>query len=224
MNPLPNRPLINNTSLPLALPNIPSLEQIAYNGRPRKVMPEAGKDFPLLNGIGSMSGPSSTPSGTQVSNLERSNPLNSAMVQQLQQHQSGQPGQQIHQQQQNPGPLPLSQMQGQQTDKDKDGEESRQLTAIFRPDDEGEWKEKLRQSHEASEQARLERQSGMLASASTSWDRRRDDDDEAKDEETEVEDDESGVVGESDGNKVWKAKRTLRKSVTSILASAVHSD
>jgi striatin 1/3/4 len=213
MNPLPNRPLLNNASIPLALPNVPSLEQMAYNGRPRKVMPEAGKDFPMLNGINLMPGPSSGPSGAQVSNIERSNHLNSAMIQQLQHQQSGQPGQQMQQQQQNLGPSPHSQMQGHQTDKDKDGEESRQLTAIFRPDDAGEWKEKLRLSHEASEQVRLDRQSGMLGGASTSWDRRRDDDEEGKDEETEVDDDDSSVVGENDGNKVWRAKRTLRKLV-----------
>jgi striatin 1/3/4 len=167
-------------------------------------MPEAGKDFPTLNGINLMSGPSSAPasSGSQISLLERSNPLGSGM---LQHPPSGQSMQQNLGQSQ---PPPLNQ---QIIDKDKDAEsEGRQLTAIFRPDDAGEWKEKLRLSHEASEQAR---QSGMLGSGSA-WDRRRDDDEYMKEDEGEVEDEETSVVGESEGNKVWKAKRTLRKSVT----------
>lgn len=187
MNPLPNRPLLNNSSLPLALPNVPSFDQMAYNGRPRKVMPEAGKDFPLLNGISIMSGPSSAPAASQP--LERSNPLGGGVVIQS------------HQQQQGIGQGQL-QLNDQQSDKDKDGDESGVPTAIFRPDDRGEWKERLRLAHEAG-QARL--------AGAASWDRR--DDEDGKDDEGEVEDDESSVVGESEGNKVWHPKRTLRKSV-----------
>jgi striatin 1/3/4 len=189
MNPLPNRPLLNNPSLPLSLPNVPSFDQMAYNGRPRKHMPETGKDFPILNGISLMSGPSSAPasSGSQVTSLERGNLSNSS----IQQSQSNQLGQ------------PQPTLQTQPMDKDIDSE-PRQLTAIFRPDDAGEWKEKLRQAHDASEQARL----------GGSWDRRsRYDDDDGKEEEGEVEDEDTSVVGESEGTKAWKAKRTLRKSV-----------
>jgi striatin 1/3/4 len=199
MNPLPNRPLLNNTSLPLTLPNVPSFDQMAYNGRPRKSMPDSGKDFPLLNGIGMMQGSSSapTPSGNQIPPLERGNPLGGGGIMHSQHH---------HQQQQQPqmqqgiGQPQQLQLHHQQMDKDKDGDEPRQLTAIFRPDEAGEWKERLRLSHEA-EQAR---QSGAA-----SWDRR--DDDDGKDEDGEVEDEDSGVVGDGEGTKVWKAKRTLRK-------------
>jgi striatin 1/3/4 len=193
MNPLPNRPLLNNNSLPLTLPNVPSFEQMAYNGRPRKNMPDTGKDFPLLNGIGMMSGPSSSASqtsGNQIPSLDRNNPLGGGMM-----HAP-------HQQQQGMGQTQQLQLHNQQVDKDKDGDEPRQLTAIFRPDDAGEWKERLRLSHEA-EQAR---QPGAA-----SWDRR--DEDDGKDEEGEVEDEDSSVVGEGEGTKVWKPKRTLRKSV-----------
>jgi striatin 1/3/4 len=164
---------------------------MAYNGRPRKNMPEAGKDFPLLNGLGMMPGPSSAPaaSGNQIPPLERNNSLGSGgMIHTQHQQQQMQQGMGQH---------------NQQMDKDKDGDEPRQLTAIFRPDDAGEWKERLRLSHEA-EQAR---QTGAA-----SWDRR--DDDDGKDDEGEVEDEDSGVVGEGEGTKVWKAKRTLRKLVT----------
>ncbi len=82
---------------------------------------------------------------------------------------------------------------------------------IFRPDDAGEWKEKLRLSHEASEQARLARES--QGSAGSSWEGRREFDDELKEDEGDVDDDESTVVSEGDGGKVWKARRTLRKLV-----------
>jgi striatin 1/3/4 len=199
MNPLPNRPLLNNASLPLSLPNVPSFDQMAFNGRPRKSMPETGKDFPILNGISLMAGPSSAPttSGNHIPPLERNHPMNPNMLH-PQQHQQ-QPQQSSSQlgQQQNAGQSPSH------LEKEKDGEsEPRQLTAIFRPDEAGEWKERLRQSHEASEQARL----GSL------WDRRsRYDDDDGKDEDGEIEDEDSNVVGEGEGTKVWKAKRTLRK-------------
>ncbi len=101
-------------------------------------------------------------------------------------------------------------------DKDKDGgegsEAKRQLTAIFRPDDAGEWKERLRLSHEAEQ---LKAQAAATTGAS-SWERRREDDDEVpiRDEEPEVEEEEGTVVGEGEGAKLWKAKRTLRKSVS----------
>lgn len=209
MNPLPNRPLLNNTSIPLALPNVPPFEQMAYNGRPRKVLPEAGKDFPIHNGTNSMSGPSSTQAATggQVPPLERSNPLGSNISQQLQQVPPlGQPL-----------PPNLGQSQSSalnpQGDKEKEESEGRQLTAIFRPDEAGEWKEKLRLSHEASEQARLVRESQTGQEGSDGWGRRRDDEEDVKEEEGEVDDDESTVVGEGEGTKVWKAKRTLRKLV-----------
>lgn len=156
-------------------------------------MPETGKNFPLLNGaMNMMSGPSSAPatSGNQIPPLERNNPLGGGGLIQSQ-----------HQQQmqhQNMGQGQHMQLHNQQ---DKDGDEPRQLTAIFRPDDAGEWKERLRLSHEA-EQAR---QAGAAA-----WDRS---DLDGKDEEGEVEEDESSVVGEGEGAKVWHPKRTLRKSV-----------
>ena len=79
-------------------------------------------------------------------------------------------------------------------------------TAIFRP--EGDWRERLRLSHEAAERARADQPGGSTLSGAASWERRsRDDDEESKpEEETEVEDEESGDIGESEGSKIWKAK------------------
>jgi striatin 1/3/4 len=87
--------------------------------------------------------------------------------------------------------------------------EPRSLTAIFRPDAGGEWREKLRASHEASEQARLLRETPM--GNGNPWGGRGGDEDDVKDEEPDVDDDESSVVGDGEGGKLWKAKRTLRK-------------
>jgi striatin 1/3/4 len=204
MNPLPNRPLLNNPSAPLSLPNVPSFDQISYSGRPRKVLPEAGKEFPLLNGMNTISASTSSgtsSAGSQLSILERNPHPNSGMVQQ--------------------SPLSLSAGQNSaqsqepsssaQTEKERDAEaENRQLTAIFRPDDAGEWKEKLRLSHEAAEKARIAKD---FQQTEGPWDRQREDEDDGKEEDGEVEDEESTLIGDGEGTKHWKAKRTLRKSV-----------
>ncbi|KIK63769.1 hypothetical protein GYMLUDRAFT_71888 [Collybiopsis luxurians FD-317 M1] len=236
MNPLPNRPLLNNSTVPLSLPNVPSFEQMAYNGRPRKVLPEAGSS--LLNGINLISGPSSAPA---TGSLERSNPLASGMFQHMQQQQAAQQQQQPqtqvqqqaqtqNQQQQFPSTQQtqqsnVNQTSGQQSSSSQPSDnktpesEPRQLTAIFRPDDAGEWKEKLKQAHDASEQLRLARES--QAAAGGSWESRREFDEELKEDEGEVEDDDSSEVSEGDG-KVWKARRTLRNHLDAVRAVAFH--
>ncbi|KAJ3737404.1 WD40-repeat-containing domain protein [Lentinula guzmanii] len=223
MNPLPNRPLINNSTIPLSLPNVPSFEPMAFNGRPRKVLPEAGSS--LLNGINLISGPSSAPA---TGPLERSNPLGSGMLQQhIQQQQQTQSQGQTQQQ---PPSMQAQQSNGNQSQQiplgtspsDNKGPESepRQTTMIFRPDDSGEWKEKLRQAHDASEQLRLSRES--QAAAGSSWEGRREFEDELKEDEGEVEDDDSSVVTEGDGSKVWQARRTLRNHLDAVRAVAFH--
>ncbi|KAJ7632250.1 WD40-repeat-containing domain protein [Roridomyces roridus] len=220
MNPLPNRPLLNNGSIALTLPNAPPFEQMAFNGRPRKLLPESGKDFPMLNGnINLMSGPSSAPAATQgshIPNLERPNPLGSGMLQMQQQHmpqQQQQSSPNMMQQNVVPSQLPPPSNTTNERDREVDSE-PRQLTAIFRPDDAGEWKEKLRLSHEA-EQARFARENQQ------GWDRRPEDD-EGKEDEGEVDDDESSVVSDGEGNKVWKPKRTLRNHLDAVRALAFH--
>ncbi len=157
--------------------------------------------------MGLMSGPSSapaTPAGTQGSSTNAPGLFQHVTMVPQQQQQQQQPATHPHQQSippQNSGPASSS--TAAQPDREKEGDsESRQVTAIFRPDDAGEWKERLRLSYEGAEQAR-----------GGSWDRRRDDEEEVKDEDGEVEEDDPSVVGEGEGNKVWKAKRTLRKSV-----------
>jgi striatin 1/3/4 len=175
---------------------------MGYNTRPRKHMPEAGKDFPLLNNMNAMSTPASGagPSSTapQVSALDRGPGVVSLPPQQspLTQYQSSPPP--------NGQPNPAQPGQTSEADKDKDESilESHSRTSIYRPDDKGEWREKLGLSYAGS--------TGALADSA--WDRRpRDDDEEVKEDDTEVEDDESNVLGEGEGTKVWRTKRTLRK-------------
>jgi striatin 1/3/4 len=148
---------MQNSNLPLSLPNLPSFDQMPYNGRPRKVMPDVNsRDFaagpnPL------MSGPPSAP----ASSGGQGGPL-------LERGQAGEP-----------------------------------LTAVFRPDDAGEWRERLRLSHEASEKARI---AGEAAAGAAAWSR---EDEEHK--EVEEVDEEEGLGEHGDDAKVWKTRRTLRK-------------
>jgi len=175
---------------------------MAYNTRPRKLMPDVGKDFPLLNNMNAISssasaaGPSS--SAPQVSSLDRGPGIVSLPSQQnqLPQYQSPQP----------PSSQPTSGQSGQTSDADKEKDEttleSHSRTSIYRPDDKGEWREKLGLSYAGP--------SGALADSA--WDRRpRDDDEDVKEDDTETEEEESNVLGEGEGTKVWRTKRTLRK-------------
>lgn len=177
----------------------------------------------MPNGMSLLSGPSvaSTTSASQGNPLDRSI-LGPGLVQSQQHQQQGPPGPlsqalefDRHQLMHQLGQQPLLQPPHQSDVKDKEEGEGQpqQLTAIFRPDDAGEWKEKLRLSNEASEQARSG-QSGVSISGAASWERQaQEEGEESKEEDAEVEDDESNVIGEGEGAKVWKTKRTLRKSV-----------
>lgn len=212
MNPLPNRPLLS--SMPLTLPNVPSLDQMAYNGRPRKVVPEAGKDFPVLNGM--LSGPmgGQTGANAQGSIPERDNRLatgSNINLQQSQQQPNSQGGgfpQQQTEQQSADQPQSL-QISGQQAGKDgqekADGMDGQIPTAIFRPD--REFKERL-------ERARSERfapQDSHLSGASA-WDLGKDDEDDEK-EDVEMDDEDAASASSEDEGKIWRPRRTLRKSV-----------
>lgn len=175
-----------------------------------------GKEFPMLGSstgsgaIGVMSGPGNVPASSGP--LERANQLAIAGTGMYQQQQQppvqAQPQQQENQLQRNlASSQPPSQPQTQPSQQQQDGigqapairqegDVPKQTTMIFRPDDAGEWKEKLRSSYEQHVQQ---------------W---RESEDEEPEEVGEEEDEEAvGVVDEADGEstKHWKAKRTLRK-------------
>jgi striatin 1/3/4 len=164
--------------------------------------------------------------------------------QQQQQQQQAQQQQQQQQQPAMPqpqqpmsGPHPL--MPGLQTDRDREREtatpssfsssnnadaaareaeqqqQQRSSTMVFRPDDAGEWREKLRLSHEAHLAATAgasdSGSSGSSSSSGSGWDEKDDDGETEEDETSVVEEEEEGTSNA----KGWKAKRTLRKSVVS---------
>jgi striatin 1/3/4 len=83
---------------------------------------------------------------------------------------------------------------------EKGAEHENSGTAIFRPGDD--WKEKLRQSHEAAQNRAANRSEG--SSEVVGWA----EDGELKEDEG-IEDEES--VSEGEGIKTWKPKKTLRK-------------
>lgn len=212
MNPLPNRPLLNNGPIPLSLPNVPSFEHMAYNGRPRKVMPEAGKDYPHLSmsNMEMLSGPSSAPAGSNMNTLERTNPFSGSAFPQ-QSASSSNLGQHA------PRQGPSSEREGE-----PDGSEPQQGTAIFRPDEVT--MERLRQAHEASERTRLE---GGINVGANAWERRTEEEEvreeEVREEEVESDDDDtSTLMDETEGSKVWKSKRTLRNHLDAVRALAFH--
>jgi len=176
---------------------------MGYNARPRKLMPDVGKDFPLLNNMNVISAPAAGPSSTgpQVAALERGPGMVSLPSQQQQQSPLAQ-----YQSTQSQSNQAAQLQSGQTSDAEKDKEESildaHSRTSIFRPDDKGEWREKLGLPYAGP--------AGTLADSA--WDRRpREDDEDVKEDDTEVEDDESNVLGDGEGTKVWKTKRTLRK-------------
>lgn len=105
------------------------------------------------------------------------------------------------------------QLQTQQLNKDTrdpmDMTEPQQLTAIFRPDSAGEWKERF-------ERARTEKfsQQGQPASGISAWDSSvKDDEDDGKDEDPEIDDDDTASTSGEDDGKIWRPRRTLRKCV-----------
>jgi striatin 1/3/4 len=113
-----------------------------------------------------------------------------------------------------PAPTHASPSNNIQDDKYRDYQSENRQTAIFRPDDAGEWKEKLRLAHEVSEKARLAREFQTGASSDPGiWDRHGEEEDEVKEDDGEVDDEETTLGGDGEGTKLWKAKRTLRKLV-----------
>ena len=216
MNPLPNRPLLTNTTLPLTLPNVPNFDQMAYNGRPRKIVPEVGKDFPVMNGVAMVNTTSAIPAigGQPVPLVDReprmtNGPSMSSNLNGSQPQLSGQqapfPQQQVSLQQ-----AQSMQVQMQQQEKEmKNMTEPQQLTSIFRPDDD--WKEQLARARaeKSSQQQQQQQPSGASA-----WDVGVKDEDDDSKEENIIDDEETSSTSEEDG-KIWRTRRTLRKSAYS---------
>jgi len=188
-------------------------------------MPELPKEFPQMVNMGS-----APPSmqGNQMNALDRNVPQ--PQQTQQQQHSFAGPSNPQTQQQEQPSQLtqtqpsqsqqvlPQLQPQGMEREGGHGDIEPQQLTAIFRPDDAGEWKERIRLNHEAAERERLERTGEPPSSmgGAASWERGGPYDEHGGGKDVDEEDEEEatasfGEGSETDGAKLWKAKRTLRK-------------
>lgn len=149
------------------------------------MLPEAGKEFPALNGMANPNLPQpQNPEQTSTHIQHPAGPQQAPVSQQPSLQQQQQPLDQRAE-----GPV------------EKEGEQENSGTAIFRPGND--WKEKLRQSHEASNNQRANQSE---AGSDVGWA----EDGELKEEETGIEEDEA-VAAEGEGVKTWKPKRTLRK-------------
>ncbi|KAI0781213.1 WD40 repeat-like protein [Trametes elegans] len=213
MNPLPNRPLLATSTMPPQLPNVPSFEQMGFNGRLKKGIPEVGKDYSTLNGVAS--GPSSAPaaSGPQVNPFDRPGLTAPNMFGQPQIQVPSGLSQQVQQPQYQLSPQqPQHPYQGES----KEREEHEQPLS----DDAGDWKERYRLSQEGSEQTRHQLNNNI--SGAGAWERRGREEEESKEEEEEEEEDDSSVMSEGEDTKVWKAKRTLRNHLDAVRAIAFH--
>ena len=220
----------------MTIPNLPTFDQSAYNGRPRKIVPEAGgaaigssatvvknvsevgKDFPPLNGINLSTAPPSVSVAAPVQ-LDRGLPPSQQTFPHAQQDLSEdvQQRQLLPSQQMNDGRQP-EQLESERVPS-SDSEPS-QLTQIFRPDEAGEWRERLNAMRQISQSTRekgdenglSDERHPSLTSGAAAWDgHSREDEDDGKEEEEDGEVDEVNVTGEGEGGKVWRARKTLRK-------------
>ncbi|KAG8903384.1 hypothetical protein FRB99_003376 [Tulasnella sp. 403] len=240
-------PGASGPGLPLSLPNLPAFDHqqqqasfggppnpppnqntvSGFNGRPRKVVPEVGKDFPNLNGIGPGPPPSiavggqqqglnqptsgSPPPPPRIDNSqpaaydkEKAPPPHNVPVASTGDEQQG--GDPIPEHQPSKRPEDTGEAASSTTESDVST-----ITAIFRPDPNGAWKERLRAAAEAAERTRAEGELQALDASTLST--------AVKDDDEDTEEDSDAVV--SDG-KLWKSRRTLRNHLDAVRALAFH--
>ncbi|KAG8729891.1 hypothetical protein FRC12_020645 [Ceratobasidium sp. 428] len=236
----------------VALPNLPpfpsitamneqnqhggNTDTIGFNGRPRKLVPEVGKDFPMLNGGLE---PSLMPASSGVSRDASADPRDARGVLDPTQ-QSHEPNDQPPAQEEPLAPIPLdepepghdeapdseprskksNELEGQEptgpiTQRDSGAggmfsNDRNLVTAIFRPDDQGEWKRKLQEAHDEATRA------GMGGTGLENI--------TLKDEFEVDEVDGIGSTEEEseDKAKVWKTRKTLRNHLDAVRAVAFH--
>ncbi|QRV89951.1 striatin-like protein [Ceratobasidium sp. AG-Ba] len=236
---------LSQQPITVALPNLPSFpsmtgmnesnqqgsgaETIGYNGRPRKLISEVGKEFSMSNGGLE---PSLMPANMGISRdapLDSRDPKGEGEASQL----SREPDQPEPAQEEHLAPIPLDEPEpGQEQERNLESEPQEQdssatiqrgsgvggmfssdrnlVTAIFRPDDQGEWKRKLQEAHDEATRAGM----GGTGLENISL-------------KDEFEMDEADSVGSTeedneDKAKVWKTRKTLRNHLDSVRAVAFH--
>lgn len=224
----------------VALPNLPPFPSIAamnesdqhgsgtigYNGRPRKLVPEVGKEFPPLNGalepslmpesVGAARDPLADPKGVRGGSesapeapLEQvdapapphdEEPLAPIPLDEPEPEREDE----LHPDQRELAPETAPQDPSESIAKSDSGiggifsSDRNLVTAIFRPDDRGEWKKRLQEAHD--EAVRSGAAGTGLENISL------------KDEFEADDMDSVGSLEESeDKTKVWKTRKTLRK-------------
>lgn len=229
LNPLPNRPILSSSSLPVSIPNLPPFDQAPFNGRPRKIVSDTnniGMGIPSTNIV---KPPEQMQHVNGVAFPTLANSQN--LVQQQGDRGTTAPFHMplsSHNTAPNPQPSTPFPSQSQLTDKIANESNSdtslsnvnEPVTAIFRPDDT--WRDQLRRAGEASMKASESHsvQSHIRnMSGAASWDGRTldDDDDEVREDEEDAEADEVNLPDENEGSKVWRVKRILRKFVYLVL-------
>lgn len=242
--------LTQHQPITVALPNLPPFPSIAamndsnqhgdgtigFNGRPRKLVPEVGKEFPPLNGalepslmpesVGASRDPLADPKGergdpepTLEAPLEQidapaphdEEPLAPIPLDEPEPEQEGE----LHPDQQELASEAVPQDPSESIAKSDSGiggmfsSDRNLVTAIFRPDDRGEWKKRLQEAHDEAVR------SGAAGTGLENI--------TLKDEFEADEVDSVGSMEESeDKAKVWKTRKTLRNHLDAVRAIAFH--
>lgn len=114
-------------------------------------------------------------------------------------------------------------LQTQQNNEDEQEKPEGSLTAIFRPD--SEFRELLERARaekaymEQLESTRSEKagQHQPIPSGVSAWDTNsKEDEEDGKEDEPGIDDDDATSTSSEDDGKMWRARRTLRKSVLSV--------
>ncbi|GJJ12461.1 hypothetical protein Clacol_006703 [Clathrus columnatus] len=235
LNPLPNRPLLSNTSLPVSIPNIPQFDQGAFNGRPRKILNDnngigmaipptniakPAEQMQHVNGVTFPTLPN--PQGLTQQQNDRGPSVPSHIP--LQSHNAS------------TGPQPCTPFPSQPQLNDKGLSDTgadtahtavtEPLTAIFRPDET--WRDQLRRAGQASvkvsEDANLDQIHSKIVSGAASWDSRsQDEEDDVREDDEDAETEDVSLADENEGSKVWRVKRMLRNHLEAVRAVAFHS-
>lgn len=217
--PFPSTTVMNETSQ-LGSGN----DTIGFNGRPRKLVPEVGKDFPLLNGalepslmpasVGNSRDPLDDAREAKQAPESISEPVHEPVDEHMPMHDE-----------EPLAPIPIDEPEAEREQEPHPEEREARVgspfvprdpsnqtakgggvegfasdrnlvTAIFRPDNQGEWKKKLQEAHDAATGGET-----GLENISLRDDFESDDVDSVDSAEEESE----------DKAKVWKTRKTLRK-------------
>ncbi|CAE7143326.1 unnamed protein product [Rhizoctonia solani] len=244
----PQQHMAQHQPITVALPNLPPFpsmsgmndsdprgsgaDTIGYNGRPRKVVPEVGKDFMLLNGGLE---PSLMPESVGAPRDQPAETKNKGAPEPVDEAPQEQSDVSVPLHEEEPlAPIPIDEPeptgeQEPQLERDEPVAETPRdqsaptggatslanmfssdrnlVTAIFRPDDRGEWKRQLQEAHDEAMRA------GTAGSGLENISLR---------DEFDTDDMDGAAEESEDKTKVWKTRKTLRNHLDAVRAVAFH--